>query len=830
MKKTILLGISAIATMLSSCSDDWGVNKAGSGYISPVVGIDTETVVSRSADSETATVGSRAAEVTAADLSLRLTSADGSNSWEWPTVADFPADKEFAIGEYTLEAFYGDVNEEGFDCPAYFGSQNLLVADGQTTKLGLTASMAKSMVTIKYTDAFTGYMADWNASVNGIAYAKEEARPVYVKPGDVSIKISVTKPNGLTASFALDNVSTKARYHYTVTVDVNNGNVGDAELKVTFDDNMDTEDVVIDLSDKLLSAPAPIVTPEGFEPETPVEVVEGIVSDKKMSMTLVARAGLKGVTLATSSATLIKQGWPEQIDLMAADDAQKALLTSLGLDVLGLWKTPGEMAVVDFSGVTKNLKTVAGDNNVTTFTLTVKDKLMRESEAATLTINTEEAVLELAKAGDFYEPGATLDVKLGFNGGSVKENVTIEYKNPIANVWRALEIVKVSEAVSRSMYDYTVTIATPEYDGDLSLRAKCGSKVSNELTVGMAPFVIEADDLNVFATGAYVTVVGAQGYEAPALNDIAFIAKKDGESSYSAVSHTMEDNGYAHITGLEPNSDYLLKVRIDGIGSKATAIHTEAATQLENGNLDDWSYQQGNSNNHWGIYTLSGWDTMNLLTTSEGGSYDTNYLGQTTDNGGAGYRAKSGTIETEESVSGKAALIQTVGWGKANGLDYSGRAGLLGTQRVEYPLRCDNTTPGELYLGEYNKDTTEPDYGITFSSRPAALSFMYKYIPKNEADWGIAEIHVIDQNGAVIAEKQVTLAKADEYTSLNIELEYGLGMKKAAKLQVTFKSTGNESCLPFNDDNFDYPSNKPLTTAEGFIGSKLYVDDIQLIY
>ena len=210
MKKTILLGISALvaSSLLCACSEEWGVNKAGAGRISPEVGIDTQAVTSRSE------AASRAdGDITASDLSLTLTKADGSYKQTWETVADFPVDKEFAVGDYTLDAFYGDPEEQGFEKPAYAGSQTLKVSDGLTTTLGLTASLANSMFTIKYTDAFVGYMADWSASVAGIEYAKDETRPVYVKPGDVTIKINVTKPNGLKAEFTLDKVTAEPKYH-----------------------------------------------------------------------------------------------------------------------------------------------------------------------------------------------------------------------------------------------------------------------------------------------------------------------------------------------------------------------------------------------------------------------------------------------------------------------------------------------------------------------------------------------------------------------------------------------------------------------------------------
>ena len=829
MKKCILTVLGAIAALSLpvSCSDEFGGNEgAGNGRISPVVDLNTETVTSRSTSPESRAAASRATEVTVADLSLRLTKNDGSFSGEWP-IAEFPIENAFTVGDYTLEAFYGDPTEQGFDLPAYSGSQTITVRDGETATPEITATLANSMVTIKYTDAFTGYMADYGASVNGIEYGKEEERAVYVTPGDVEIKVNVKKPNGIGAEFTLDKVDALPRHHYTVTIDLNNGGAGDAQLNVSFDDMMDTEEVNIDLSDKVLSSPAPVVNPKGFESENTIDVVTGMPSDLDMSMNLIARAGLRNVTLKTVSASLVGQGWPEEIDLMAADGSTQAKLTGLGLEVVGLWKTPGEMAVINFSDVVKYIKTVAGDDNITEFTVTVKDKLMRESDPVTLRLNVEDVMMDLTAVTQFFEPGASLDVTLGFNGPGtyIKDNIKIEYKNPIANVWRELGITSVSEGRSRAMLNYTISVTAPIIEDALTLRATYGNSHSNEITIDMAPFEINFESTDIYATSAFVKVVPTGDNPAPSTDNMTFLAQKDGEDDFNTVAHTVTGN-FAKVTGLAPDTNYKLKVRINGMGSKVVNFRTETAPQLENADLEEWTETAGASD-HWSVFSLAGWSTLNKLTTSEGGAYGRNLLQQINNNKGAGYVAKSGTQRTSESVSGYAALIQTVGWGGNNGTGYNATVGLT---RISYPLRCDNITPGELYLGSYDEDTKNPVYGMYFNSRPSALKFQYKYEPKNESDWGIAKIALFDTNGDVIAQKEVNLTASESYTASTLELPLVPGLKKAAKLQVIFKSSGNEECLVFNDTNFSYPSSSVLSTADGMIGSKLYVDDIQLIY
>ena len=828
MKKSILTVLGAIATLTLpvSCSDEFGAdNVNGKGRISPLVDINTETVTSRSTSPESRATASRAVEVTVADLSLRLTKTDGSYSGEWP-MAEFPIEQEFGVGEYTLEAFYGDPTVQGFDLPAYSGSQTITVKDGETTTPSITATLANAMVTMKYTDAFINYMADYGSSVNGIEYGKTEERAVYVTPGDVEIKVSVKKPNGLGAEFTLDNVKAEARHHYTVTVDVNNGGVGDATLNVTFDDMMSTEEIEIDLSDKVLSSPAPVITPKGYNPATTIDVVTGSPTDLNLSMNLVAMAGLRNVNLKTKSTSLQRQGWPEEIDLMAADENTKAKLTELGLDVVGLWKTPGEMAVINLSKVVEHIRTVAGDDNITEFTVTVKDKLMRQTDETVLRLNVEDVMMDLkATTGEFYEPGSPLNVILGFNGpGSyIKDKIQMEYFNSNAGVWSNMTINSVSEGRSRTMLDYTINVNTPALNEAIRIRARYENSVSNEITVEMAPFELVVSELNVFSKHAYGQLRGTGSNPTPSLAETTILLKA-GNGQFSEVNPVSE-NGYLKFENLTPNTLYTAKAIKDGISSRIITFTTEGATDVPNGNMESW-YTFVPSGTCWwqvdypGADTNTPWGTMNLLTTSEGGT-----------NAGAsacGYSAKSGTTFADGNGGGQCALIQTVGWGKGN-TAWLGRVN--GTSGGLAGGACQHFTPGELYLGHYDASSQKAVYdGLVASSRPSSLRFSYKYEPKNNADWGVAEIHVLAADGTIIAEQVVNLTAQSEFTTRNMQLNYPMGSKKAVRVQVMFKSCGNSDCLAINNNNMDCPPSANASTDRGYIGSKLYIDDIQLIY
>lgn len=822
MKKSILLGISALigATLLSGCSDEWAAGGGATGRIVPMIGIDTDAVTSRvGADSRAQ------ADISVADLSLRLSKADGSFSQSWPSVADFPTEHGFSVGQYTLEAYYGDAAEQGFEVPSYFGSQTITVADGKPTHVGLTASLANSMITVKYTDAFQGYMADWSATVNGVKYAKNETRPVYVTPGDVDIVVNVTKPNGLTAALAIDKIAAKARYHHTVTIDVNNGNVSDAELFITFDDNMAQEDITIDISDKVLSSPAPTVEAEGFTSGLPVEIVSGLKSDKEFSMNVIAQAGLGEVILTTGSVSLLSQGWPAEVDLIAADAAMQARLKELGFNALGLWRNPDQMAVLDFSGVLEHIRTVDSDNT-TTFSVVVKDKVSRATEPIELVLAVEAVQLEMESAGKYFEPGEPLDVALSFNGDKVEDNVTMEYYNRAAGKYRPVEILEVKEQESRGTTTYIVTIAAPAVDdNELQLRATCADKATETVIKG-SPYAVVIEPCDVYATGVYAKVVATDaGVAAPSLSDVKFFVSQNGGQA-TAVAHT-EVDGYAFIEGLTPATEYAVRAEVGGVRSIAAFITTEVAAAIPNSDFE--AYKATDSGDYWTRYAIDGWGTNNTMTTSQGAKY-------------AYVRISTTDVVTDTpSGSGHALLLRTCGWGSGNTA-----VGSRGTQGV-----CKYTDAGLLHLGA-ERQTRPAGYGdndnkssncstgpvvtddlaplgLAFASRPARLAFQYKYTPKNSSDRGMAQVILYAAGDVEIANKTVLLEAQGSYTECSIPFEYKPGTPKAEKIYVKFLSSYDMEYIKRTDANFSGPGFANLSTGK-FLGSQLYLDDLTLNY
>lgn len=285
-------------------------------------------------------------------------------------------------------------------------------------------------------------------------------------------------------------------------------------------------------------------------------------------------------------------------------------------------------------------------------------------------------------------------------------------------------------------------------------------------------------------------------------------------------------------------SDYKMQVRAvyrDVVECEPTTFDLEVPEQLPNSDMEEWSYEiTDDSRNaltknldyvYWkkwfpwnSVSTPSVWNTVNQTTTQYGDNptiLNTGFLGTypTPPYVGCCYVANSGTIpvEGDEAYNGKSALLKTVGWGKNND--------------AKAPPRIQYVSPAELYLGTYDLSSHQPIYGIDYESRPTAVKFWCKYVPKS-TDLMIAQIVVMDESGEIIGNASISdsEAGATDWTEKTLNIQYVTPYKKAVKMYISFKS-GTIT----DTDVMDKPSFGNLSDGES-VGSKLYIDDIELVY
>ena len=191
---------------------------------------------------------------------------------------------------------------------------------------------------------------------------------------------------------------------------------------------------------------------------------------------------------------------------------------------------------------------------------------------------------------------------------------------------------------------------------------------------------------DVFAMVTRATVKGSvQSGKTPTIE-----YRKQGASDWSTVPTanvtTSGTSFTATLTGLSGSTTYNYRVTVDGVAGSEQSFTTVAPVALENGSMENWS-QDGKQWNPWG-------------------SGDTPFWG--TGNEGSSILSSIGNITspTEESVSGKAAYLESKdAWLKL--------------------------AAGNLFIGDFELDGTNGllHFGRPFTSFPTALRLYYKYTP-----------------------------------------------------------------------------------------------------
>ena len=786
---------------LSGCSDDRFDGNGDTGELSVTIEVDPSTLNTSSSPSR-ASVKEIGESLTADDFTIRLTDAEGSSK-EWPFSA-FDGSK-IKTGTYTLVAYAGKEGEEGFNRGYFEAREQVTIAADQKTTIALTATLANSAITIKYTDALKEYMTNYSAEIRkdgatqGILYPATETNPAFVNPGMAAIYVTITNPQGKTATLKAAEFEAEKQYAYNITVDANSGNLGNCVMTVSFDDSTVAETKEFELSDELFACPPPTISPESLS----IEFIDYSTPAEEQKFNIMAYGGLGEVKLTTVSEYLQRNGWPESIDLMKATAEEQLILKNAGFTALGIWKNPDKMAVLDFTNVIRKLHAISG-NNTSTFTIEVVDLLGKVSEKTSkLTVTVTPFEFSVSGQEQCTVGATTATLNINFNGSDPASILKIKYKNDRGTK----DPSTITKVVNKGANKYAIDVTIPATTTPVELEITPGEldPVTYTVTRTDVDFTATAPVASVFAKKA-VLVIDAGEYTSDVVGVMTVsLSPAGGQKAVSGSN--------INLSNLTPGTEYTATLTL-GSKQQTVTFTTEAATQLPNGNMESWSISDKGSN--WDLYVPASWGTNNPMTTSQGSDL--------------GYCRVSGTQSTTDSKSGNAALVRTNGWGSGNtaigsmsGVMKYGDAGLLhlGSSRSERPSGYSDV--------EGPISTDDLNCGMAFASRPASMTFWYKYTPKNGSDHGVAEIYVYGMGGTLLAKATKDLTSVGSYTEVTLPLTYAANAGKASTIYVKFLSTYDSSFLAKNSDNYTPPSFGNLGRGM-YYGSQLYIDEITLNY
>lgn len=792
---------------------------------------------------------------------IKLTKSDNTYSKTWSSLEGFNKESEFPIGDYTIEASYGDVTEQGFERPCFKGTNTLHVSPGTTTPVNVTATLANAMVTIKYTDAFLANYSTYSAAIETpnhsepVLFPQGETRSAFIDPsgeGYTELVLTLTNDQGQTVNLRPAKFVAQPRRNYVITVNVT-GNVskGDAVLEIGFEEEVTKETITISLGDELFTSPAPEVRPTGFTVGTPVELMEYDELAVSPQFDLYAFGGFREVNLkvANTNGTYVP-AFGLNVNLVNADATTQAQLADAGVKVSGLFRNPDKMAVVNVKGFLGNLP--AGEYSVKVEVVDALGRLSTETveNPVELTATVTKTEYSIISAGNIDYLANEAQVVVNTNSQQLKNRIKFRVNNAEATVKSVTEggaapAPKRTRTRAELPYTYTYTLDVPQATtASVAVESSYGKlKATANVTVNGPAYEVVSDAFARFAVFGIETD-NAEMKEYLTKNLTVY----NGNAAVTPGNITRDvQNGFITVKGLSAGrayDGYSLKLG-DGFEKPVPSFTTEAEVAVPNGDFGtagrriqigglmvggeykvDAGIIKGTYHHTSSIDRTEpeGWATVNDLTAYTNSS-----------NKNTWFIAPSMFLDNGVSV------IRSVGYNH-NGTTPSTSGGQFNTKYY-----CENApssaqlekAAGELFLGTYSYDGAEHRIkGTAFSSRPLSVSFDYKYIPVN-GEQAQADVEVIDESGSVLASGLMLLSASADMQNKTIRLSNYVFGKKASKLYINFRSTKSGATPAINIpsggslDEGQALGNKTIS-ANGYKafakGSELTIDNVKVSY
>ena len=177
----------------------------------------------------------------AGDFTITILDESSSQFWsgkisEWDSSTPLPA------GNYTVNASYGDIEDEGFDKPYFTGTQTFAVKGGETPSVSVPVALGNTIIKVSCSEYFKKYYSDYTFKLTrGAAeiatFVKDEARGAFID--GYKIKVEGTLTGELkTYFFEKEYSGLDEATAYTLNFDA--PNVGGSTITISFNDTVET--------------------------------------------------------------------------------------------------------------------------------------------------------------------------------------------------------------------------------------------------------------------------------------------------------------------------------------------------------------------------------------------------------------------------------------------------------------------------------------------------------------------------------------------------------------------------------------------------------------
>lgn len=175
------------------------------------------------------------------DFTITILDESSSQFWsgkisEWDSSTPLPA------GNYTVNASYGDIEDEGFDKPYFTGTQTFAVKGGETSSVSVPVALGNTIIKVSCSEYFKKYYSDYTfkltrGAVEIATFVKDETKGAFID--GYKIKVEGTLTGELkTYSFEKEYTGLDEATAYTLNFDA--PNVGGSTITISFNDTVET--------------------------------------------------------------------------------------------------------------------------------------------------------------------------------------------------------------------------------------------------------------------------------------------------------------------------------------------------------------------------------------------------------------------------------------------------------------------------------------------------------------------------------------------------------------------------------------------------------------
>ena len=261
---------------------------------------------------------------------------------DYRTLADTPM--TLPAGDYTVKAVSGPDTRQSWEAPRYEAETQVTVRPDRLTEASLTATLARTMVTVEFDSETSNFFSEYRVSVaneNGDALVFSTAngnlsKKGYLEASALEWDLYMVNTQGTpyrVGPVSIESVKPRQHYHFKFTFDKTRAQAGSALLRVVVDDSVNEKEYQLNLD--FTGEGLPSMSGQDFDLADGIAVKKGDNSSHNV-VNFSAPRGIKSLTLSHSDTKLLDAGLPQFVQLVDASSATVQNLSALGLGVSAL--------------------------------------------------------------------------------------------------------------------------------------------------------------------------------------------------------------------------------------------------------------------------------------------------------------------------------------------------------------------------------------------------------------------------------------------------------------------------------------------------------------